>query len=409
VPFELLVSLRYLREGRGQTLLILAGVAAGVGVIVFLSALITGLQQSLIARTLGTQAQVVVRPPEEMPRVLVAPGASPVEIRVERPAQRVRSIVQWQRARDEIARLSGVVAVAPSISGSAVVVRGQAVRAVVVRGIEAAAYRRIVPIDSFLVAGRLDLDGFKAVIGTELARELGLSVGNRLLLDPGTSSGDAARSVYTVSGIFDIGNRDLNQRWVFISLRGAQSFFGLEGGVSAIEVKGRGIFEAERLAREIADRTGLDAESWMEANAQLLTGLRSQQASSIMIQVFVVLAVALGIASVLAVAAVQKSGEIGILRATGTSTGQVMRIFLLQGAIVGLLGSAAGILLGVALGEFFSRISLQPDGTPRFPMALDAVLYLRTAAIAVAVGVSAALLPARRAARMDPAAVIRAG
>jgi lipoprotein-releasing system permease protein len=411
--FELLVALRYLREGKGQTWLILTGIGVGVGVIIFLSALIGGLQVSLVARTLGTQAHVVVRPREEMPRVLPAPGNGVREVQLDRPAQRVRSIVQWQRVQAEIARLPGVVATAPMISGAAIAARGDGASSVVVRGIEPASYRRIVPLDSFLVAGRIDLDGFRAVIGTELARDLGLAVGDRFRLRVGTNvtdaASEAATGAYTVSGLFDLGNRDLNSRWVFVSLRATQSMFGLEGGVSSIDVTSARIYDAERLAREITTRTGLVADSWMATNAQLLTGLRSQNASSIMIQTFVVLAVALGIASVLAVSVVQKSREIGILRATGTSTRQVLRIFLLQGAILGLIGSALGAALGVGLGLFFSNLARNPDGTSTFPVSLDLVLYLRSAALAVGVGLVAALLPARRAARMNPADIIRSG
>jgi lipoprotein-releasing system permease protein len=409
MPFEIFVALRYLRDGRGQTWLILAGVGVGVGVIIFLSALIGGLQESLIRRTLGTQAHVVVRPREEIPRVLATSGDVVRELDVERPAQRVRSIVQWQRAREGIARLPTVIATAPAISGPAMAVRGDGANSVVVRGIEPESYRRIVPLDSFLVAGRLDLDGFTTVIGTELAHDLGLSVGDRVRLQVGTDAQAEGAGVYTVGGIFDLGNSDLNERWVFVSLRATQSMFGLEGGVSTIEVKTSEIYGAEALAREITQRTGLVSESWMAANAQLLTGLRSQNASSVMIQTFVILAVALGIASVLAVSVVQKSREIGILRATGTTTRQVMRIFLIQGGVVGLVGSLVGTAIGVGLGLFFSRLALNPDGTPTFPVTLDAVLYVRSAALAMGVGVAAAILPARRAARTDPASIIRYG
>lgn len=409
MPFEFFVALRYLRDGRGQTWLILAGVGVGVGVIIFLSALIGGLQESLIARTLGTQAHIVVRPREEMPRVLASSGDAIRQIDIERPAQRVRSIVQWQRARQGIERIRGVTATAPSIDGPAMAMRGNGASAVIVRGIEPESYDRIVSLDSFIVSGRIDLAGFKAVIGSELAHDLGLSLGDRLRLDVSSGGPGVAAGVYTVSGIFDLGNSDLNGRWVLVSLRAAQSMFGLEGGVSSIEIKLAEIYSAEALAREVAGRTGLAAESWMAANAQLLTGLRSQSASSIMIQTFVILAVALGIASVLAVSVVQKSREIGILRATGTTTRQVMRIFLLQGGIVGLAGSAVGIAIGVGLGFFFSRLALNPDGTPTFPVTLDAVLYLRSAALALTVGIAAALFPARRAARTDPASIIRYG
>ena len=409
MPFELIVALRYLREGRAQTWFILTGVGVGVGVIIFLSALINGLQQSLIDRTLGTQAHVVVRPREEMPRVLPAAGGALRETSVERPAQRIRSIVEWQRARADIQRLPGVVATAPSIAGPAMAVRGDGASAVLVRGIEPESYRGIVDLAGFLREGRLDVDGFHAVIGTELARYLGLSVGGRFRLRVNADSSDDASGVYTVSGIIDVGNKDLNQRWVFVSLRATQSMFGLEGGVSAIEVKGAGIYDAEPLAQAITARTRLEADSWMRTNEQLLIGLRSQSASSRMIQTFVILAVALGIASVLAVSVVQKSREIGILRATGTSTGQITRIFLVQGGILGLLGSGVGIALGIILATFFARLARNPDGSPTFPVALGAVLYLRSAAIAVGVGLAAAVFPARRAARMDPARTIRYG
>lgn len=405
MPFELLVALRYLREGRAQTWLILTGVAVGVGVIIYLSALITGLQQSLIDRTLGTQAHVIVRPPEDMPRLLPGGDGARRASLVERPAQRIRSILQWQRVAAKIAALPGVVAVSPAITGPAMAVRGDGASSVAVRGIDVPGYRRIVDLAAFLKAGRLDLDGFHAVIGTELARYLGLGIGDRMRLRVGTDIG----GVYTVTGILDFGNRDLNQRWVFVSLRAAQSIFGLEGGVSTIEVRGARIYDAEPLAQAIAAHTGLVADSWMRTNEQLLIGLRSQSVSSRLIQAFVILAVALGIASVLAVSVVQKSREIGILRATGTRRAQVMRIFLVEGAILGLVGSAGGILLGSGLARAFAGIARNPDGSPTFPVALTTVLYLRSAAIALVVGIGAALLPARRAARMRPAEIIRYG
>jgi lipoprotein-releasing system permease protein len=405
MPFELVVALRYLREGRAQTWLILTGVAVGVAVIVYLSALITGLQQSLIDRTLGTQAHVVIRPPEDVPRLLAAGDAAVRTALLERPAQRVRSILQWQRAATAIAALPGIVAVAPTIAGPATAVRGDGESAVAVRGIDVASYRAIVDLSAFLKAGRLDLDGSHVVIGTELARYLGVTVDDRLRLRAGTGVGE----VYTISGILDVGSKELNQRWVFVSLRAAQSMFGLEGGVSNIEVRGARIYDAEPLAQTIAERTGLVADSWMRTNEQLLTALKSQSASSRMIQTFVILAVALGIASVLAVSVVQKSREIGILRATGTRRTQVMRIFLLQGAILGLLGSVGGILLGAVLARVFAGIARNPDGSATFPVALTTALYLRSAGIALAVGVAAAVLPARRAARMRPADIIRYG
>ncbi|PWB61733.1 MAG: hypothetical protein C3F16_07945, partial [Betaproteobacteria bacterium] len=140
---------------------------------------------------------------------------------------------------------------------------------------------------------------------------------------------------------------------------------------------------AERLAREIERRHGLSADSWMELNQQLLVGLRSQSASSWMIQVLVVLAVALGIASVLGVSVIQKSREIGILKATGTTTRTVQRIFLLEGAIVGAAGSVLGAVIGSAMGIAFANLAKGPGGAPLFPVDLTPGLYLGASAVAI--------------------------
>lgn len=403
--FEWFVALRFLREGRTQTALILTGVAVGVGTIVFLSALITGLQDNIIGRTLGNQAHIVVRAPEEMPRVLVRDSVAGADARVIRPPQRLRAVRQWQQIVAQVKATPGVVAVAPTVNGPAFALRGNGTKSVAIRGLDPAEYSRIVNLDAQLVSGSLTMTGFQSVIGMELARDLGITVGDKLRI----VVGNGTTAVYTVVGLVDVGNQDLNRRWVLVPLRAAQTLFGLEGGVSTIEVKVDRIFEAETVAQAIGRSTGLDAESWMKSNAQLLVGLRSQSASSGMIQTFVILAVALGIASVLAVSVVQKSKEIGILMAFGTSRGRILRIFLVQGGLVGLVGSVAGVLMGIGLGVFFESIARNADGTATFPAVLRVPLYLQASATATITGVVAALLPARRASRLDPAVTIRNG
>jgi lipoprotein-releasing system permease protein len=128
-----------------------------------------------------------------------------------------------------------------------------------------------------------------------------------------------------------------------------------------------------------------------------------------MIQAFVILAVALGIASVLAVSVVQKSKEIGIMMAYGTTRARILRIFLVQGGVVGLVGSVAGVLIGIGLGVFFEGLARNADGTPTFPVVLRIPLYFQAAGTATFTGILAALLPARRASRLDPAVTIRNG
>lgn len=212
--------------------------------------------------------------------------------------------------------------------------------------------------------------------------------------------------VYLGAGVFDLGNREVNRRWVVVSTRAAQTMLDLVGGVSSVDLRVRDLFAADALAADVTARTGLVADSWMKTNAQLLVALRSQASSSQMIQFFVILAVAMGIASVLVVSVVQKGKEIGILRAMGTARSTVLRVFLLQGALVGLVGSVLGTALGAGLGAAAAR---NADGSPTFPITVSLVLVARSAGVAFLTGVLAATLPARRAARLDPAVAIRNG
>jgi lipoprotein-releasing system permease protein len=403
MPFEWFVALRFLREGRTQTVLILVGVGFGVGVMVFLSALINGLQDSLIRQTLSTQAHVVVRPVSAEARRLEEPPGKTYVAWVEKAEQRTSAIDQWSRVQADLERVPGVIGSAPTVAGSAFVHRGNATASVALRGVEPESFERIVPVTPKLVGGRFWLAGPHAVIGIELAKDLGASPGDKLRLQATTGRSD----VFTVAGIFDLGNKDVNQRWVFVSIRSAQTLLDLPGKVSTIEVKVDDLFGAEQIARAIQQRTGLVADSWTQINRQLLIALKSQSSSSVMIQFFVILAVALGIASVLAVSVVQKSREIGILRATGSSVSTVTRIFLVQGGVVGLLGSLLGSGVGTVLALLFANLATNPDGSATFPVDLNPGLFARSVGVAVLVGIGAATVPARRAAKLDPAQAIR--
>ncbi|HET8725454.1 MAG TPA: ABC transporter permease [Anaeromyxobacteraceae bacterium] len=401
--FEWFVAIRYLREGRAQTALVLGGTTVGVAVLIFLTALISGLQRSLVAQTLSSQAHVVVKAPERAARPLATDARA--ADRVEKVPDRIRSIEQWQQLVATLPGLPGVVAATPTAAGAAFASRGPATKSVALRGIEPESFARVIDIAPRMRAGRFALEGAEAIVGTTLASDLGVGVGDKIRLATPEGRGDT----FTIAGIFDIGNKEVNARWVFVPLRAAQTMLDVPGGATTIEVKVAEIFDAERVARDIQARHGLSADSWMELNQQLLVGLRSQSASSWMIQVLVVLAVALGIASVLGVSVIQKSREIGILKATGTSTGTVQRIFLLEGALVGAAGSVLGAVLGSVMAIAFAGLARAPTGDPLFPVDLTPGLYLAASAVAIVTGTLAAWFPASRAARLEPAEVIRYG
>lgn len=404
MPVAWFLALRFLREYRAQTVLTMTAVAVGVGVMVFLSALINGLQTSLIDRTLGTQAHVVIRPREERARPVRVPRAEHEVIRrVERPAQRIRSVTEWQRVDERLAREPHVVATSPTAMGDAFAMRGLASRPVVVLGVVLERFDQVIPIRARLLRGSPRLDGNDAFIGAELADALGVDVGDQIRIQvPGGED-----ALVVVQGVFDLGNQQVNERWVVMALRRGQTLLGLPGGANALHVTVDSIFEADQVAARIRDDTGLVVESWMQTNEQLLIGLRSQSSSSYTIQFFVFLAAAIGIASVLVVSVVQRTREIGILRAMGTPRRRVAAVFLLQGAVIGLVGSFAGCAFGAALSLAFARLAQNPDGSPTFPMALTPTLFLTATALATVTGMSAALVPARRASRLDPVEAIR--
>ncbi|QOY95445.1 ABC transporter permease [Massilia sp. UMI-21] len=395
---EWTIATRFLREGRGQSLLILVGIAVGVAVIVFLTALITGLQANIIGRTLGTQAHIKVQPTEERNRILApAPGSTQLLLESKR-AQRLRSINNWQGVRDVLDTLPRVTAVSPLISGPAFARRGEALQSVALVGIDPPRYLRIIPVKDDIVAGSFRVGAGNAVIGKQLAIDLGMRVGDKLRLD----GGQGRDSVVNVAGIFELGVRELDARYVYLDMKQAQSLLDLPGAATIIDVTVDDIFEAQAVAARIARLTGLKAESWMETNAQLMNALRSQSLSTRMIGVFVALSVALGIASVLSVSVVQRTREIGILRAMGTTRGQMLRVFLVQGALFGLAGSLLGGAAGYGLVAAFNIF-----GPKLFFIPVDPWLPVAAAALATLTGTLSAAIPARRAAALDPVEAIR--
>lgn len=423
LPFELLVALRFLREGRMQSVLILAGVTGGVAVIIFLTQLINQLQGTIIDRVLGSQAHIVIRPPDDLTRIPPPPaeesavaenpntasangqkGTENATTRIVQPrAQRLRPVDQWEQAAALAADTPGVLAVSPLVTGPAFAVRGTSNKSVVLMGVVPEAYGRIVKMDGYMTQGRFAVQGTQTLIGTELAKDLGLAVGDKLRVT--TASGRA--ETLHISGLFDTGNRDLNRRWVFVTLKLAQTLLDVPGGVSQIDLTVTDLFGAEAVARQLQGRTGQTVESWMQTNSGLLTALANQSVSNNLIRSFVVIIVALGISSVLVVSVVQKQREIGILRAMGAGRQRIMAVFLLQGGLVGLVGSAAGSGLAWTLLTVFSYIYKSPDGSPLFAAELDPNLVILASVVAMGVGLAAAALPARRAARMDPVQAIR--
>ncbi len=404
MSFEWELALRLLREGRVQTALIAGGIGLGVAVVVFLTALINGLQANLIARTLGSQAHITLSAPERAVRAAAPPVAQEFRAIQPRP-QRIEPILNSAELLARLAHEPEITAISPTVSGAAFALRGGVDKSVAVIGIDPAAYVRIIPLDRQLVAGAWRLGSDETVIGRRLAEDLGVGPGDRLSL----RSANGRTLDVTVRGVFELGVKDPDRRWVLLPRRAAQNLLDLTGELTAIDLTVRDLFAADRVAAGLQQRYGVVAEDWMASNRQLMTGLRSQSASSSVIRFFVMVSVAFGIASVLAVAVVQKQREIGILRAMGMTRRGVLRVFLIQGGLLGAGGALAGSAAGAGLARLFAGAMRGANGEPLFPITLTPGLFLSAVAVAMATGLLAAALPAARAARLDPVQAIRNG
>ena len=405
--FELRVALRFLREGRMQTLLIIVGVAAGVAVIAYISALINGLQSNTLAKTLGAQAHISLRAPDDLVTPAALPVAGAAVLTETQPrAQRLRSVANWQALVPLLERLPDVAGVSPMVSGSGLALRGEASQAIALMGVDLDRYDRVVGLRAKVVSGSARLSPGEAIVGRELAQDLGVRVGDRLTVQTGGAGGSVSDAV-RVTALVDLGVKDLNRRTVIVPLRAAQSLLALPGGATQIDLTLKDVWVAQTLASELQTRLPYKIESWQESNAQLVSALNAQSISTAIIRGVVLAVVVLGIASVLVVSVVQKGREIGILRAMGATRGQVLRVFLVQGAVVGVLGSVLGLLLAVALIWVFTHFVRGSDGLPLFSITLPPAMALQVALIASICGVLAAVAPARRAAALDPAQAIR--
>jgi len=381
LPFK--IALRFLKSSKGQTLLIALGIAIGVSVQIFIGTLIQGLQKSLVDRTIGNQPQITLSATEKDTRIEKS-DALMVSITKDRPE---------------------ITAIAAAADGPALIHEGEDTYSVLIRGLDLSSSDKIYGILDKIVEGSAPTAVNEVLIGKDLSLESGIGVGDELEVQANVME----TKTLTVTGIFDLGVASINKTWAISTLPTAQALFDYGDEVTGIELQVKDVFAADTLASEIQQTVGteLTVDNWKDQNAQLLSGLSGQSVSSIMIQVFVMISVLLGIASILAITVVQKSKQIGILKAMGIRDKTSSLIFLFEGLLLGIVGAVLGILLGLGLAWSFSTFALNPDGTPVVPLYLDKNFILLSAGVAVVAATIAALIPARNSSRLNPIEVIR--
>jgi len=381
------IALRFLKSSKGQTGLIVLGIAIGVSVQIFIGSLITGLQKSLVDKTVGSAPQITVSSKADGDFILDA-QAKIKTIKVANP--------------DEIINLVAVT------QGPAILKTAEDSTTIVIRGFDWEAAEGIYKITDRLVKGKLGTSENEVIIGKELSDNLSVKIGDRIEMI--TPKGNTAE--FLVTGLFDLQVRSLNESWILTDEATVQTFLETGTGVSQIEMQVKDVFAADAVALTVEKRLKDDSlvvTNWKDENEALLSGLTGQTASSLMIQVFVLISVVLGIASVLAISVVQKSRQIGILKAMGMHNPKASLVFLFQGFLLGILGAFVGIGLGIGLSWSFATFVTNPDGSSLVPFFIDWYFIGISAGIAIAASTLAALIPAIRVSQLDPMEVIKNG
>lgn len=407
--FETQLALRHLLSGGGQTVLTVSAVAAGVIIVIFITSLIFGLQDRLTELLTDAipHVTITVEEPEPRPLARITDGSDELSSsRIEQQAPQLKFIDNWPQVVDTVRALPNVRAVAPVVSGQAFVSKGANPVGTAVVGADPELQNVITPVTKDLISGKyLGLRSDEIVIDAELAEDLDVTTGERIRVTSGTNVSDS----FTVAGIY---SRGQGRGSAYVTLRTGQSLFGYGTSVNVVYVKLINIYEADSVADRIMALLPYEAKSWTREFPQFLSSLQVQTASAYLISAFSLIASGFAIAAVLIVSVLQKSKQIGILKSMGTRRRQILRVFILEGLGVAIIGSLLGLVVGVTIVLLLSlfeqpvtRIGQTPEQL--FPVRI-LPFYLGLAMIAAIIStVVAAVLPARRAAKMNPVDVMR--
>jgi lipoprotein-releasing system permease protein len=377
------IAKRFLVSAKRQTIVIILGIAIGVSVQVFIGSLIAGLQDSLVDSTIGSRSQITITLEEEL-------------------------IDDYDLLIEEVRSSSdNIVSITPTLSTSGSLVNDDLSEIIVLRGFEFQTADDIYQLNDKMIEGVLPTNDSEIVLGKNLKDLLDINVGDFMTFDSPVLDNQS----YEIVGFFDFRVQEINNTWVLTTITTVQTLLDEPGMASQIEMQLNQVFDADVTADEISAAIGNDysISSWISENEELLSGLQGQSISSLMIQIFVIVSVVLGISSVLAITVLQKSRQLGILKAMGIKDKDASKIFLFEGLILGIFGAIVGILFGIGLSYAFTTFALNPDGTPVVPLTIDAGFIALSGAIAVVASTVAALSPAIKSSKLSVIEVIRNG
>ncbi|WP_027308458.1 ABC transporter permease [Caloramator sp. ALD01] len=379
LPFK--IANRFLWSNKAQTALIALGIAVGVAVQIFIGSLITGLQESLINKTVGNSPHVKIISEDKYFKL------DEVDL-------------------DQIKKIDdNINAVSYSLDVPALISKGDKNTSILLRGFDLERADKIYNIKNRIIDGKA-FWGDKVNLGKDLAKEFDIKVGDKINI----ITSDGKSKEFEVAGVYDFKVSSLNKSWIILNVSSLQEFIN-NNNISSVEIKVDDIFSADLVAENIKNNlsSNLKVTNWKQENEELLSGLKGQSISSTMIQVFVLIAVVLGIASVLAITVLQKSKQIGILKAMGIKDRQASYIFLFQGLMLGVLGGILGSALGLGLLYSFSKFAVNKDGTPVVEVSIKYGFIVFSAFTAILSAGFASLIPAVKSSKLNPIEVIKNG
>ena len=411
MQYELLVGLRYTRAKRRNhfisfiSIASMLGIAVGVWALIVVLSVMNGFQKEVRARILGVVAHVQIS------------GAD-------------NRLADWQEVAREASANPQVTAAAPFVNGQGMLMLGSGVRGVLVRGIAPELEQNVVEIGLHMVAGKLGSlapGEFRIVIGSELARYLGARVGDKItLIAPQglvTPAGIVPRlKQFTVTGIFRIDYNEYDSGLALIHLADAQKLYGMGDAVSGVRLKLKDLFQAREVTRDLFARLKGDLyiSDWTRSNANYFRAVQIEKTMMFIILLLIVLVAAFNSVSTLVMAVTDKQADIAILRTLGASPGGIMKIFIVQGAIIGLLGTFLGVASGIptalnidVIVPFLERLlsvrflSSEVYYITELPSDLQSADVIAITLVSLVLSFVATLYPSWRAARVNPAEALR--
>ena len=409
-PFEWMLSLRYLRARRKEGFIsVIAGfsflgIVLGVATLIIVMAVMNGFRHELLEKILGLNGHLLIQP-------------------LEKP------LTDWAEVSDRIAKVPGIKLAAPIVEGQALASSPFNSGGVLVRGIRVADLEKLPSIANNIKQGTLKGfdEGQGVAIGRRLADQLSLRSGDNITLvapqGAVTPMGTMPRiKVYKVAAVFEIGMSEYDSAFVFMPLKEAQAYFNRAGDVTAIEVytEHPDRVDTYRKAVETAAQRPIFMIDWRQRNATFFTALQVERNVMFLILTLIVLVAALNIVSGLIMLVKDKGQDIAILRTMGATQGAIMRVFLITGAAIGVVGTFVGFLLGVvvalnieSLRQFLSWMTSTDLFSPELyflshlPADMDSSETIAVVVMALTLSLLATLYPSWRAARLDPVEALR--